>query len=167
MPLAIRLGRARRRAITRRALLGRGVGTASAAFVDAWSGAPEPALAGGPSPVAPASVAPASVAPASVAPASVGPASSGRSSAGALVVGPLPQGDVPPADEGVPAGRLRRCTFRRLDPVGSPLRGVGATYAVVCLYAGAAAPEPLGDLASAGVACGVCTNSGIFRPDEA
>jgi hypothetical protein len=152
MPLALRLGRARRRALTRRALIERKVGAASAAFVDAWSAAPEPAVAGGPS---------------LVAPTPIGPASMGPSSAGPLVAGPLPRGDVPPADDGVPVGRLRRCTFRRLDPVGSPLRGAEPIYAVMCLYASAADPEPLGDLAAAAVACSVCVNTGIFRPDEA
>jgi hypothetical protein len=147
-PLALRLGRARRRALTRRALLGRQVGAASAAIVEAWTSAPEPAVAGGPSLVEPAAILPSEAPP--------------------LVVGPLPRGDVPPADVvGAPAGRLRRCTFRRLDLVEPAMRGERATYAVMCLYASTAEPAPLGDLTSAAVVCGVCTNTGIFRPDEA
>jgi hypothetical protein len=74
---------------------------------------------------------------------------------------------VPPSDDGVPAGRLRRCTFRRLDLLEPGWRGEGATYAVVCLFADSTEPTPLGDLAAAGLACRACTYTGIFRPDEA
>jgi hypothetical protein len=115
--------------------------------VDAWWVTQEPAVAGDPSLIAPTSVGPSVAEP--------------------PVVGPLPRGDVPPADEGEPAGRLRRCTFRRLDRVGPTQRGGEAAYAVMCLYASAADPEALGDLASAALACRACTNTGIFRPDEA
>ncbi len=62
------------------------------------------------------------------------------------------------------AGPIRRCTFRRLDPVGA---GVGdAAYAVSCLYPSMEEPIPLGDLGSARAWCGACSATGIFRPDE-
>lgn len=144
-PLAIRLGRARRRAVSRRALVARRVSAASFALVDAWS-TPDPVVAGGPS---------LRLAP-----------DVGSSAIPPLAIRPLPMGDVPPPDDGVPTGRLRRCAFRRLDVVEPGHRGVSATYEVMCLYGAAAEPVPLGDLASAAAACLACTYTGIFRPDE-
>jgi hypothetical protein len=81
---------------------------------------------------------------------------------------PLPLGDAPASDAITPAGRLRRCTFRRIDIV-TPLPGrtPGTGYEVVCLYGGADEPLALGDLSAARPVCESCTASGIFRPDEA
>ena len=144
-PLAIRLGRARRRAVSRRALVVHRVSAASVVLVDAWS-TPDPLVAGGPS-------------------MRLSPAI-GSTEIPPLAVPPLPLGDVPPPDDGVPTGRLRRCAFRRLDVVEPGHRGASATYEVMCLYRAAAEPVRLGDLASAAAACRACTYTGIFRPDE-
>jgi hypothetical protein len=74
-----------------------------------------------------------------------------------------------PAPESItPAGRLRRCTFRRID-LTSPLAGrlERSSYEVMCLYGGAETPLALGDIASARPICDACQAAGIFRPDEA
>jgi hypothetical protein len=75
--------------------------------------------------------------------------------------------DVPAPESTAPAGRLRRCTFRRLDRV-EPLPGRVARveYEVMCLYGGDT-PLALGDVASAQPVCQACAATGIFRPDEA
>jgi hypothetical protein len=76
-------------------------------------------------------------------------------------------GDAPVADSVTPFGRLRRCTFRRIDYVQPlPGRSVGSAYEVMCLYGGGDMPMPLGDVAAARATCEACTASGIFRPDE-
>ena len=75
-------------------------------------------------------------------------------------------GDVPAPDSVTPAGRLRRCTFRRIDRVSAlPGRSDRTSYEVMCLY-GSDEPLALGDLSAARTICEVCTASGIFRPDE-
>jgi len=81
---------------------------------------------------------------------------------------PLPLGDAPAPDATTPAGRLRRCTFRRIDPVTPlPGRARSSAYEVMCLYGSADEPLTLGDLSTARPVCESCTASGIFRPDEA
>lgn len=80
---------------------------------------------------------------------------------------PLPHGDAPAPDALLPVGRLRRCTFRRIDRVtASPQRLQGPSYEVMCLYADLDEPLALGDVESAGPICESCSASGIFRPDE-
>jgi hypothetical protein len=80
---------------------------------------------------------------------------------------PLPTHDVPAPDAVAPVGRLRRCTFRRIDRVTAlPGRAVALSYEVMCLY-GAGEPASLGDVDSARPICEACTATGIFRPDEA
>lgn len=80
---------------------------------------------------------------------------------------PTPR-DVPAAETVTPAGRLRRCTFRRIDLVGTPpSRSSAAAYEVMCLYGGEAAGLALGDLDAARPTCDACRHTGIFRPDEA
>jgi hypothetical protein len=67
-----------------------------------------------------------------------------------------------------PLGRLRRCTFRRLEPSDTESRrSMPATYAVSCLYPAPEGPLALGDVAAAMPVCAACTATGIFRPDEA
>lgn len=68
----------------------------------------------------------------------------------------------------VPAngGYLRRCTFRKMEPVTLATRRADATYSVTCLYPDRETPQPLGDLASARAICDGCAATGIFRPDE-
>jgi hypothetical protein len=81
---------------------------------------------------------------------------------------PLPVHDVPAPDSVAPAGRLRRCTFRRIDRVDAlPGRAVAVSYEVECLYGGAGEAVSLGDVDSARPICEACTATGIFRPDEA
>ena len=64
-------------------------------------------------------------------------------------------------------GRLRRCTFRRIDRVSAlPGRTERTSYEVMCLYGDADEPLALGDIAAARPICDACTASGIFRPDE-
>jgi hypothetical protein len=76
-------------------------------------------------------------------------------------------GDAPAPDAITPVGRLRRCTFRRIDRVSLPPdRSQATPYEVVCLYAGRDAPIALGDIAQARPVCEACTAPGIFRPDE-
>jgi hypothetical protein len=174
-PLAIRLGRARRRAVSRRALGTRRVRATPVALVQAWA-ALDPAVAGGPS-LDPAVAGGPSLDPAVAGGPALDPAVAGgpaldRSPGAAsaippLAVRPLPLGDVPSPDERVPAGRLRRCAFRRLDIVEPGRRWTGGTYEVMCLYGAASEPSSLGDLTSAAFACAACTYTGIFRPDEA
>jgi hypothetical protein len=76
--------------------------------------------------------------------------------------------DVPAPESVIPVGRLRRCTFRRIDAVSAlPGRTQGTTYEVMCLYGSESAPLALGDVASAKPICAACQATGIFRPDEA
>jgi hypothetical protein len=64
-------------------------------------------------------------------------------------------------------GRLRRCTFRRIDRVAAlPGRSRRSDYEVMCLYGGLDEPMALGDIDAARTICDACTASGIFRPDE-
>jgi hypothetical protein len=75
--------------------------------------------------------------------------------------------DVPAPESAAPVGRLRRCTFRRIDRVAIlPGRSAAVAYEVMCLY-GSDGPLPLGDIESARPTCEACTATGIFRPDEA
>lgn len=79
---------------------------------------------------------------------------------------PVPIGDAPAPDAVTPAGRLRRCTFRRIDPVSAlPGRAERTSYEVMCLY-GSDQPLPLGSVSEAQPVCEACTAAGIFRPDE-
>jgi len=80
---------------------------------------------------------------------------------------PASVGDVPAPEVVTPVGRMRRCTFRRIDGV-TALPGRPSTttsYEVMCLYAADQAMA-LGDLADARSACEACSATGIFRPDE-
>ena len=80
---------------------------------------------------------------------------------------PAPLGDVPAPDAVTPAGRLCRCTFRRVDRVAPlPQRPVRPTYQLMCLYVDQETPLPLGDVDEARPVCDACTATGIFRPDE-
>lgn len=80
---------------------------------------------------------------------------------------PVPLGDAPAPETRTPVGRLRRCTFRRIDHVSAlPGRTERTSYEVMCLY-GADEPLPLGDVEEARPVCESCTATGIFRPDEA
>ena len=79
---------------------------------------------------------------------------------------PLPLGDAPAPESLTPAGRLRRCTFRRIDRVSAlPGRSERTSYEVMCLYA-PEEPLALGGINEARPVCEACTASGIFRPDE-
>ena len=79
---------------------------------------------------------------------------------------PVPLGDAPAPEVVTPVGRLRRCTFRRIDRVSAlPGRSELTSYEVMCLY-GTDEPLALGDLREARPVCEACTASGIFRPDE-
>lgn len=81
---------------------------------------------------------------------------------------PISPRDIPAAETIAPAGRLRRCTFRRIDRVGAlPGRVPLPTYEIMCLYTDRESPLALGDVAAAQPFCQACTASGIFRPDEA
>jgi hypothetical protein len=80
---------------------------------------------------------------------------------------PVPAHDVPAPETVAPVGRLRRCTFRRIDRVAAlPGRAVAVSYEVMCLYGGGEAAS-IGDLDAARPICEACTATGIFRPDEA
>lgn len=80
----------------------------------------------------------------------------------------LPLGDVPAPDTVTPVGRLRRCTFRRIDRVEALPGRSHSAYEVMCLYFGSTDdPLALGDVDQARPVCAACTASGIFRPDEA
>jgi hypothetical protein len=80
---------------------------------------------------------------------------------------PVPLADAPASDRVTPVGRLRRCTFRRVDPVTPlPGRSSHSRFEVVCLYGSADEPLALGDINDARAVCDACTASGIFRPDE-
>lgn len=86
---------------------------------------------------------------------------------GPFVLPPAPR-DIPAAETVIPAGRLRRCTFRRIDLVDAlPGRPRRVDYEVMCLYGGEAAALALGDVESARPVCESCQATGIFRPDEA
>ena len=79
---------------------------------------------------------------------------------------PVPLGDAPAPESVTPVGRLRRCTFRRIDRVSAlPGRTSRTSYEVMCLY-GADEPLALGDIVEARDVCEACTATGIFRPDE-
>jgi hypothetical protein len=79
----------------------------------------------------------------------------------------VPLGDAPAPEISAPAGRLRRCTFRRIDrAVAAPGRSESMVYAVKCLYVDRDDPLPLGDVNSARPICQACSAPGIFRPDE-
>jgi hypothetical protein len=87
---------------------------------------------------------------------------------GAQPVGAQPVGAQVAAVSAAPLGRLRRCTFRRLEPSDTESRrSMPATYAVSCLYPAPEGPLALGDVAAAMPVCAACTATGIFRPDEA
>jgi hypothetical protein len=80
---------------------------------------------------------------------------------------PTPR-DVPAAETVIPVGRLRRCTFRRIDLAEQlPGRSRSVAYEVMCLYGGEAAGLALGDVDAARPICEACQATGIFRPDEA
>jgi hypothetical protein len=70
----------------------------------------------------------------------------------------------------VPAdgGRLRRCTFRKIEV--APLRPASDSglpaYDVSCLYPDREQSLPLGDLDSARAICNACVATGVFRADE-
>lgn len=79
---------------------------------------------------------------------------------------PVPLGDAPAPESITPVGRLRRCTFRRIDRVKAlPGRSGRSDYEVMCLYDDAE-PIALGDVYAAAPICDACTAAGIFRPDE-
>jgi len=81
---------------------------------------------------------------------------------------PLPVGDMPAPELVTPVGRLRRCTFRRIDRVEAlPGRGTRSEYEVMCLYGAGGEAQALGDISQARSVCDACTAAGIFRPDEA
>lgn len=81
---------------------------------------------------------------------------------------PVASHDVPAPESIAPVGRLRRCTFRRIDRLEPlPGRAMLTTYEVMCLYRGLQSPMALGDVEAARPICGECTATGIFRPDEA
>jgi hypothetical protein len=80
---------------------------------------------------------------------------------------PVSPGDAPAPELGLPVGRLRRCTFRRIDQVTAlPGRQGDSDYEFSCLYDDVDEPLGLGDVSSARPICDSCTASGIFRPDE-
>ena len=80
---------------------------------------------------------------------------------------PVPLGDAPAPEMMAPVGRLRRCTFRRIDRVTAlPGRLDRSNYEVMCLYGDAMKPLALGDISAARIICEGCKASGIFRPDE-
>jgi hypothetical protein len=84
---------------------------------------------------------------------------------------PLPQ---PPRSSPLPlmatvpanGGYLRRCTFRRIQPMGVIGRRAAPSYEVSCLYPDRQSVLPLGDINSARAICDACAATGIFRPDE-
>jgi hypothetical protein len=81
---------------------------------------------------------------------------------------PVAAHDVPAPESVAPVGRLRRCTFRRIDRLESlPGRVVMPVYEVMCLYRGMETPMAIGDVDGARSICETCTATGIFRPDEA
>ena len=80
---------------------------------------------------------------------------------------PVPLGNAPTPTLVTPIGRLRRCTFRRIDQVSAlPGRAPRLDYEVMCLYGDVDHPLALGDVSDARPICEGCTASGIFRPDE-
>jgi len=80
---------------------------------------------------------------------------------------PALPGDAPAPDAATPVGRLRRCTFRRIDRVSPLPQRAGVTiYEVICLYVDRDEPVALGDVDAARSACEACRARGIFRPDE-
>lgn len=83
---------------------------------------------------------------------------------------PLPLGDAPAPDTSTPIGRLRRCTFRRIDRIdrraAGPQQQELPVYGVMCLFASGDEPVALGDIEAARPICDACTAPGIFRPDE-
>jgi hypothetical protein len=98
----------------------------------------------------------------------VGAQAVGAQPVGAQAVGAQAVGAQVAAVSAAPLGRLRRCTFRRLEPSDTESRrSMPATYAVSCLYPAPEGPLALGDVAAAMPVCAACTATGIFRPDEA
>jgi hypothetical protein len=80
---------------------------------------------------------------------------------------PLPLRDAPAPDTSSPIGRLRRCTFRRIDRMtAEPQRRELPVYEVMCLFADSDDPEAIGDIEATRPICHTCTARGIFRPDE-
>jgi len=80
---------------------------------------------------------------------------------------PVPPVDAPAPEVLAPVGRLRRCTFRRIDRVAVlPGRSATVDYEVMCLYGDDDEPLALGDLEAARPVCDACRASGIFRPDD-
>jgi hypothetical protein len=76
--------------------------------------------------------------------------------------------DVPAPETVIPAGRLRRCTYRRIDLVKTlPGRSQRSSYEIACLYGGELTALALGDIETARPVCEACQATGIFRPDEA
>ncbi len=74
---------------------------------------------------------------------------------------PTPDGSI------LSGGRLRRCTFRRIDKVAAlPQRKDGPSYEVMCLYVDRETPLALGTIEDARSVCEACRATGIFRPDE-
>jgi hypothetical protein len=63
----------------------------------------------------------------------------------------------------IPAWRIRRCTFRRLNRISA---GPETSFEASCLYPDRRVPLPLGDLESSSEICAACTASHVFRPDE-
>ncbi len=65
-------------------------------------------------------------------------------------------------------GRLRRCTFRKIEvrSVVPPHGRALPVYDVTCLYPDLKQSLPLGDLDSARAICNSCVATGVFRPDE-
>jgi hypothetical protein len=81
---------------------------------------------------------------------------------------PVTPRDVPAPEAVAPAGRLRRCTFRRVDTIAALSGRMQKTsYVLVCLYGDSDSPLALGDVDAARPVCEACTATGIFRPDEA
>jgi hypothetical protein len=81
-----------------------------------------------------------------------------------------PSGHPTPLMAPVPSdgGRLRRCTFRKIEIAAAvPPRGRALpVYEVTCLYPDLKQSLPLGDLGSARAICNACVAPGVFRPDE-
>jgi hypothetical protein len=99
--------------------------------------------------------------------AAIAPAPPAAPATAPLVGVPVPLGDEPAPDAITPVGRLRRCTFRRVDRVESlPQRTELPTYEAMCLYVDRDEPLSLGDVEEAQPICDACTATGIFRPDE-
>jgi hypothetical protein len=79
---------------------------------------------------------------------------------------PVPIGDAPAPEIQAPVGRLRRCTFRRMDRVAEAVGEAAGAFEVMCLYYDRDEPLALGDIDAAQAVCEGCAASGIFRADE-